>query len=45
MRKTGFGKDPARYHPHKPTPDGQPVLFISTYSGKELCFILDKEGI
>lgn len=30
---------------HKPTPDGQPVLFIHKDSGKELCFIIDKEGI
>lgn len=30
---------------HKPTPDGQPVLFIHKGSGKELCFIIDKEGI
>lgn len=30
---------------HKPTPDGQPVLFIHKSSGKELCFIIDKEGI
>jgi hypothetical protein len=27
------------------TPDGRPVLFIHKTSGKELCFILDEEGI
>lgn len=30
---------------HKPTPDGQPVLFIERHSGQELCFIIDREGI
>lgn len=29
----------------KKTPDGQPVLFIQTSTGKELCFIIDEEGI
>lgn len=29
----------------KPTPDGKPVLFILKESGKEVCFIIDKEGI
>jgi hypothetical protein len=29
----------------KPTPDGQPVLFINKHDGRELCFIIDKEGI
>lgn len=27
------------------TPDGRPVLFIERASGKELCFIIDEEGI
>lgn len=27
------------------TPDGKPVLFIHRSSGKELCFIIDDEGI
>lgn len=27
------------------TPDGRPVLFIQKVTGKELCFIIDEEGI
>lgn len=30
---------------HKKTPDGQPVLFISKFTGAELCFIIDETGI
>ena len=29
----------------KPTPDGRPVLFILKNTGREVCFIIDKEGI
>jgi hypothetical protein len=29
----------------KPTPDGRPVLFINRRDGRELCFIIDREGI
>lgn len=28
----------------KPTPDGRPVLFVDS-SGREVCFIIDREGI
>src|SRR5262245_50467898 len=30
---------------HKPTPDGRPVLFVNKNDGRELCFIIDREGI
>lgn len=36
---------PADIVQHKPTPDGRPVLFINKNDGRELCFIIDKEGI
>ena len=35
---------PADVIQHKPTPDGQPVLFISRHDGRELCFIIDRKG-
>jgi hypothetical protein len=28
----------------KPTPDGQPVLFVSRHDGRELCYIFDPKG-
>ena len=35
---------PADIIQRKPTPDGQPVLFIQKSSGREVCFIIDREG-
>lgn len=36
---------PADIVQRKPTPDGSPVLFINKYTGVELCFFIDREGI
>lgn len=36
---------PADIIQRKKTPDGTPVLFINKHDGRELCFIIDEEGI
>jgi hypothetical protein len=36
---------PADIVQRKPTPDGQPVLFVSRNDGRELCFIFGREGL